>query len=139
VLSIKECHEDLKKLGNDYFISELKYVQDIQQWAAENQNGLTEPHLPMKLVTEDNDNLSMIVQSEVPEENIDDVIRNLSLRWSVRDNTADLVKRLNSVKKRLAYCFLKEYARTLQKVDGEEISEDEWVLEEMDYLGYFNE
>ena len=93
----------------------------------------------MKLVTETDDALTMVVQSDVSEEHLDDVVRNLGVRWSVRDNVSDLEKKLNSTKKRLAYCFLKEYARSLQKFEGDEILEDEWVLDEMDYLGYFRE
>jgi len=70
---------------------------------------------------------------------LSDVIRNLGIRWSVKDNVTDMEKKLNSTGKRLAYCFLKEYARSLQKIEGGALAEDEWVLEEMEYLGYFDE
>ncbi|MBI5664661.1 MAG: hypothetical protein HZC49_06200 [Nitrospirae bacterium] len=136
MVSLKKYKKDLEKLSLDYLIFNIKYVPDIMEWAVENNQMLGEPHLPMKLVVESDDDLTMVLQSEVKESMISDVIKNLSVRWSVRDNTVDMEKKLDTTRKRLAYCFLKEYARALQKVDGGEISEDEWVLEELDYLGY---
>ncbi len=138
MVSLKKYKKDLEKLSLDYLIFNIKYVPDIVRWAAERHEQLGEPHLPMKLVVESDDDLTMVIQSEVKEEMIADVIRNFSIRWSVKDNATDMEKKLDTTRKRLAYCFLKEYARALQKVDGGEISEDEWVLEELDYLGYFN-
>lgn len=139
MISVSDFEKEFKKLGEDYFIHEINPVPDISAWAKENDAPLTEPHLPMKLIAKNGDTLSMAVQSEISEDMLSDVIRNLAIRWSVRDNVTDMEKKLNSTKKRLAYCFLKEYARATQKVEGEELSEDEWVLEEMEYLGYFEE
>lgn len=139
MVAVTEFEKDLKKLGEDYFINELKQVSDITVWAEENSRTLSEPHLPMKLIADNGDTLSMVIQSEISEEMLSDVIRNLAVRWSVKDNATDIEKKLDTAKKRLAFCFLKEYVRTLNKVEGGELSEDEWVLEEMEYLGYFEE
>jgi len=139
MIAVREFEEDLRKLGNDYFIHALNQVPDIAAWAEENNRTLGEPHLPMKLIADNGDSLSMVIQSEISEAMLSDVIKNLAVRWSVKDNATDIEKKLNSTKKRLAFCFLKEYARTLDKVEGGELSEDEWVLEEMEYLGYFEE
>ncbi len=139
MVDIKEYEKDLEKLGNDYFVNELKYVSDISKWAGENDKALSEPHMPMKLIAETDDTLTMVIQSETGDEMISDVVKNLEIRWSVKDNVTDMSKKFSSTKKKLAYCFLKEYARSLQKIDGGELLEDEWVLEEMEYLGYFNE
>jgi len=136
VVSLKKYKKDLEKLSLDYLIFNTKYVPDIMEWAAHNNRKLGEPHLLMKLVVESDDDLTMVMQSEVKEEMIADVIKNLGIRWSVKDNVTDMEKKLDTDRKRLAYCFLKEYARALDKVDGGEISEDEWVLEELEYLGY---
>jgi hypothetical protein len=43
---------------------------------------------------------------------------------------------LNSIK---AYCFLKEYARSLKDVSGDELLEDGWTIKAMDKLGFFRE
>lgn len=139
MISVKEFAKDLKKLGNDYFVNEIHQVPDIASWAEEHDTLLGEPHLPMKLVTNNGDSLSMVIQSEIDEQSLSDVIKNFSVRWLVRDSSVDMDAKLNSTKKRLVYCFLKEYARSLDKIEGGELSEDEWVLEEMEYLGYFNE
>lgn len=139
MIIIKDYEKNLKKLGNQYFIHELHEVPDISVWAEEHDVTLAEPHLPMKLIVKEDEELSMMVQSEMSEEVLSDVVKNLSVRWTVRDNTVDMEMKLNSPKKRLAYCFLKEYARALQKFEGDELLEDEWVIEEMEYLGYFDE
>lgn len=136
MVSLKKYKKDLEKLSLDYLIFNIKYVPDITKWAAVNNKALGEPHLPMKLIVESDDDLTMVIQSEVNEDMIADVINNFSIRWSVRDNATDIEKKLDTDRKRLAFCFLKEYARALDKVDGGEISEDEWVLEELEYLGY---
>lgn len=139
MISMKDYEGDLTNLGNEYFINQLHLVPDIVTWARENNQNLGEPHMPMKLIARPDNSLVMIVQSKISEEMLSDVIKNLSMRWSVKDNVTDMEKRLNSTKKRLAYCFLKEYARSTEKVEGDELSEDEWVIEEMEYLGFFEE
>lgn len=136
MVSLKKYKKDLEKLSLDYLIFNTKYVPDIMEWAAEHNTQLGEPHLPMKLVIESENDMTMVIQSEIKEEMIADVIKNLGIRWSVKDNVTDMEKKLDNDRKRLAFCFLKEYARALQHVDGGEISEDEWVLEELEFLGY---
>ncbi|RJR22794.1 MAG: hypothetical protein C4581_00365 [Nitrospiraceae bacterium] len=136
MVSLKKYKKDLEKLSLDYLVFNVKYVPDIMEWAAENNLSLGEPHLPMKLVVESENDMTMVIQSEIQEEMIADVIRNLGIRWSVKDNVTDMEKKLDTDRKRLGYCFLKEYARALQHVDGGELSEDEWVLEELEFLGY---
>lgn len=139
MISTKKYDDSLRGLGADYFVNELDYVPDLLEWAEKNHQDLGEPHHPMKLVVKTDDTLAMKVQSEISDEMLSDVIKNLSIRWSVRDNVTDIDKKLDNIKKRLAYCFLKEYARALKKIDGGEIVEDEWVFDEMEYLGFFSE
>jgi hypothetical protein len=92
----------------------------------------------MRIITEGM-NLVLIVQSEIQESMLDDVLRALSLRWSLKDNASDPASSLNSVKKRLAYCLLKECAKAVKGVAGEDLSEDEWAIKEMEKLGFFLE
>lgn len=139
MIDVKDFEEALKKLGTDYFIGELQYVPDIQSWADENGRELAEPYNPMKLITGPGDSLAMVIQEKIDDEMLADVIKNLSVRWSVKDNVTDIDKKFDSTRKRLVYCFLKEYARALEKTDGDELNEDEWVIEEMEYLDFFNE
>ncbi|RJQ22405.1 MAG: hypothetical protein C4560_02450 [Nitrospiraceae bacterium] len=138
MIFIRDYEETLKRLGTEYFIHNLQSVPNLMSWVRDNGKDLGEPHHPMKLVAADN-SLTMIMQSEIDDESLNDVIRNLGLRWSIKDNSADINKKLDDTTKRLVYCFLKEYARTLRNVGGDELLEDQWVFDEMDDLGFFKE
>lgn len=128
----------LRNLGIEYFIQHVRFVPDLVSWAKNHNADLNEPYQLMKLVPSDNA-LTMVIQSEIPDEMLDDFITNLSVRWSLIDNVTDPSKKLNSVKKRLAFCFLKEYARSLKDVRGDELLEDGWTIKAMDKLGFFRE
>lgn len=138
MISLKDYEGVLKDLGKEYFIHNLKYVPDIKAWAKENNTELSEPHQIMKLVAGAGDKLTMVMQSDIRSEMIDDVIKNLGVRWSIKDNTVNMEMKIDSLKKRLVYCFLKEYARSIKRI-GEELVQDDWVLTEMEKLGFFNE
>ncbi len=139
MIYLKEYEDVLAKLGNGYFIGELKYVPDITSWAEEKNLDLSEPHNLMKLVINSEDSLTMVLQEDIKEENLDNVMKGLSVRWSLKDNVTNIDDKFNSIKKRLVFSFLKEYARALNKTDGDELNEDMWVVDEMDFLGFFNE
>ena len=128
----------LRNLGIEYFIRNIRFVPDLASWARENNAGLNEPGQIMKLVPTD-DELTMVIQSEIPEESLDNIITSLGVRWSLKDNAADISKQLNSTKKRLIFSFLKEYARSRKDFDGDELHEDDWAMKAMDNLGFFRE
>lgn len=134
----RDYDEVLRKTGRDFFVSAFHYVRDLQSWSKEKGVGLSEPSQPMRLFTQGKD-LMMIVQSEIRESMLDDVVRAFSVRWSLKDNVSDPATSLNSTKKRLAYCLLKECARTVKGVAGDELMEDEWAIKEMNKLGFFLE
>jgi hypothetical protein len=138
MIQLKDYEGVLQDLGKEYFILNMKFVPDIKAWAKENSTELSEPHQIMKLVAVTENKLTMVMQSDVQSGMIDDVIKNLGVRWSVKDNTVNMEMKLNSLKKRLVYCFLKEYARSIKRI-GEELVQDDWVLTEMETLGFFNE
>lgn len=131
----KDYDHILRALGDEYFVSKIKYVPDIKDWAKERRIELSEPGQFMKLLS-DGDSLVMMIQSDIKEEILNGIINGLSVRWSLKDNVNNPAERLNSIKKRLVYCFLKEYIRT--RLD-EELAQDEWVIREMEKLGYFTE
>lgn len=129
----------LRDLGREYFVSELRYVPDLQTWAKEEGHELHEPLQPVKIIPGNGSRLIMVIQKEISEEMLDSVIRSLGVRWSLRDNTDDVTRRLNSTKKRLVYCVLKECARTVSSLAGDDLLEDAWVLAKMEGFGYFRE
>ena len=128
----------LSNLGTEYFIGNLLFVPDLASWARKQNTALSEPHQLMKLVPSGAE-LTMVIQSEIPDELLDNLVTSLSVRWSLKDNINDPSKTLNSVKKRLVFAFLKEYARTVRNVGGDEFIEDEWALQTMEKLGFFRE
>ena len=134
----KDYESLLRNLGIEYFIQNIRFVPDLISWARENKAALNEPGQPMKLVPSDNE-LTMVIQSEISEDTLDKLIVGLGVRWSLRDNTADISKQLNSTKKRMVYSFLKEYARSRKDFDGDELQEDVWAIKAMDNLGFFRE
>ncbi|HCL81730.1 MAG TPA: hypothetical protein DHW81_05745, partial [Nitrospiraceae bacterium] len=135
-----EDYDDiLRRLGIEYFIHDVGYVSSLMSWSKENKVDLSEPYQPMKLMTTQDNVLKMVIQSEVSEEMLDGVITNLAIRWSLRNNIADPSAKLNSVKKRLVFCFLKECAGTVKNIGGDELLEDEWAVNSMEKLGLFNE
>jgi hypothetical protein len=137
--NMKDYEELLRELGIGYFVQELQYVPDISIWTKENDIDLGEPHHPMKLIAKTDDTLVMVMQEEVSDKMLNDVINNLSVRWSLKDNATDIDAKLSSTKKKIAYCFLKERARTMKDVGRDDLIEDQWVLEEMEMLGFFKE
>jgi len=126
----------LRSLGREYLISNIRYVNNVSSWANKNNIPLSEPAQPMKLITEDGQ-LIMMVQAEISDELLDGIINGLSVRWAVRNVAADMDKQLNSLEKRLAWYFLKEYARTKENLDGDELLEDQWAITEIEKLGFF--
>lgn len=134
-----EEYDDLfQNIAPQFFISALYYVTDLASWSRQKGVGLSEPAQPMKLFTEGK-RLMMFLQSEIEDEVLDDTVRALSVRWTRRDNVADPSSSLNSTKKRLAFCFLKEYARTLKETAGDELLQDQWAIREMEQFGFFRE
>ena len=128
----------LRNLGIEYFIRDIRFVPDLASWARENNAALSEPYQLMKLVPSDNE-LTMVIQSEIPEETLDNLITGLGVRWSLKDNALDISKQLNSIKKRIVFTFLKEYARSRKDPAGDELHEDEWAMKAMEKLGFFLE
>ena len=139
MIYVSEFEDVLRNLGGQYFVKDLRVVPDLMSWARENNQELSEPYNPMKLVAHTDNTLSMVVQKEIRDEMLNSVITNLGIRWSLRDTITNMDSKLNTTKKKLVFCFLKERARTMKDVGGDEQIEDQWVIEEMESLGFFNE
>jgi hypothetical protein len=139
MIDIREYQDMLQNLGGQYFVKDLSPVPNLKSWARENDQDLSEPYNPMKLIANTDDSLSMVVQEQIRNEKLDDVIKNLSIRWALHDTVTDIDHKLNSIKKKLVFCYLKERARTMRNIGGDEQIEDQWAMEEMESLGFFKE
>jgi hypothetical protein len=139
MIDIKLYEDILINLSGQYLIKDIQFVPNLMSWSKENNHDLSEPYSPMKLVATQQDTLTMVMQKKIDDDMLNDVIKNLSIRWSLRDNVTDIDKTLNSIKKRLVFCFLKERAITMKDIGGDEQVEDQWVLDEMATLNFFKE
>lgn len=138
MISIRDYDGILRKVAQDFLVFNVHYVHDLTSWAKQKDVTLSEPYQPLKLLPADN-KLMLFVQEDVEEESLEKVVRALGVRWSLRDNLSNPVLRLNSAKKRIVYCFFKEYARSLHGVGGDELLEDDYAMREMESAGFFNE
>jgi hypothetical protein len=139
MVDLRDYEVLLVNLGGQYFVKDIQFVPDLMTWVRENDLDLDEPFSPMKLLANSDNTLSMILQREISDDMLNNVIKNLGIRWSLRDNVTDIDSKLNSIKKKLVYCYLKERARTMKDVGGDEQVEDQWVFDEMETLGFFKE
>lgn len=138
MIRVKDYQGLLNNLGNEYFVKRVELVPDIGEWARRMGSELSEPAQPMKLVMDD-DGLAMGVQSELKEEALKNVINAAGVRWALRDTVSNIFERLNTIKKKLGFYFLKEYARTVKDVGGNENLEDAWAMRELERFGCFRE
>jgi len=136
---LAEDYEDvLRNLAREYFIQDLQFVPNLAVWAKKQHITLHEPHQFVKLVPA-GAAPTMVIQSEVPDPMLDNLITGLGVRWSRIDNLTDSEKKLNSIKKRLVFSFLKEYSRSLSELRDDELLQDDWTLKAMEKLGFFKE
>ncbi len=133
----EDFDDQLRSLGREFLIADIQYVNSLTSWTKKNNASLSEPAQPMKLITGANNQLVMIVQKEISDEAVEGIINALSVRWAVSDVVTDINKRLNSPEKKLAWYFLKEYARTKEDLVGDDLLEDRWTINKMEKLGFF--
>ncbi|MEJ2684511.1 MAG: hypothetical protein P8Z71_08965, partial [Candidatus Sulfobium sp.] len=102
----------------------------------ENDVPETDREIPFKLVSRGKGCL-MLVKEDVRERVIDERIRAMMIRDQLDNAAVDRGEKLNSIHKKLAYLFLREYAVSLPDVGTDEILADNWTFGEMERLGYF--
>ncbi len=138
MIRIRDHDEIVRKIAGEFLVFTIHYVQDLKSWAEGKGIDLGEPAQPMKLMALEN-RLMLFVQEYIDDESLDKIITAMAVRWSLRDNVSDPARTLNSARKKIAYCFFKEYARTLKGIAGDELAEDNWVIGEMERFGFFRE
>lgn len=139
MIFLRDYQGILQDVAREYFVSRIEYVSDLLSWSKENRIPLSEPAQFMKLVSKDSSTLILFIQSEIEDRMLSGIVNGLSVRFALKDTVTDIDQLLNSDKKRVVYCFLKEYARTIQELEGDEMLQDAWAIKEMEKLGYFRE
>jgi hypothetical protein len=115
----------------------IVFVEDIVDWCKENGVPETDGEMPFKLVSTNGLGCLRLVKEEVPERVIDERIRAMTIRDQLDNAAVDRGDKLNSIQKKLAYLFLREYAASLPEVGTDDILADNWTFAEMERLGYF--
>ncbi len=137
MIDMRDYEQMLRGLGRQYFVFDLKYA-DESSALREAGSAVPGPYRTMKIVPEAGNKLTLFLPLELDEEVLNGVVNGLSVRWSVRDNVSDPAERLDTIAKRLAYCFLKTYAKTVSGVGGDDLIEDDWAIKAMERLNFFS-
>ncbi|HSB51629.1 MAG TPA: hypothetical protein VLD40_03125 [Dissulfurispiraceae bacterium] len=137
MIDMRDYEEMLRRLAQEYFVFDLKYADETSA-GREAGSAVPEPYQTMKIVPEVGNKLTLFLPGELDEEVLNGIVNGLSVRWSVRDNVSDPAERLDTIAKRLAYCFLKTYAKTVSGVGGDDLIEDDWAIKAMEKLDFFS-
>ncbi|MDA8077939.1 MAG: hypothetical protein M0Z79_03260 [Nitrospiraceae bacterium] len=124
-----------RRLGQE----DVVFVPDIRDWCREHHIPESDPERPVKLVSGNGEGCIMLVREELSEKIIEERIRALSIRGQLRSVATDRAATLDTVQKRLAFLFLREYAFSLPEVQEDDLLADEWAFGEMERLEYFRE
>lgn len=139
-MNTHKYRELLKRLAGECGIGEadLEFVENVSDWSV--ARGVPEPdrNLPVKAIPKGAAGCNVAVMKDIPDEVVQDRIKALSVRSALTNVALDRAATLNSEKKKLAYLFLSEYARTLPDIDDDLLA-DNWAFEEMERLGFFKE
>jgi hypothetical protein len=139
-MNTQKYHELLKRLAREHGVDEadLEFVENVSDWSA--ARGVPEPdrNVPVKAIPKGAAGCHLAVMEDIPDEVLEERIKVLSVRSALTNVALDRAGMLNSDKKKLAYLFLSEYARTLPEADDDLLA-DNWAFEEMERLGFFKE
>jgi hypothetical protein len=115
----------------------ILYVGNVAEWCREHDIKEPDKDKPVKLVSEDGTAYKMLVREEVSEETLDQRIRAARIRDQIESVASQKADLLNSIHRKLAFLFLREYAVNLTDAGTDDILADEWAFGEMERLGYF--
>lgn len=137
-MNTREYHELFRYLIEQRCLlpDSIVFVEDIVDWCKEYDIPESDREKPFKLVSR-NKGCLMLIKEELPERVIDERLRAMTIRDQLDNAAMDRGDKLNSVHKKLAYLFLREYAVSLPDVGTDEILADKWTFDEMERLGYF--
>ena len=115
----------------------LLFVESVAVWCREHSIPEPDNEKPFKFVSDDNRVFRMLIKEDLSDEVIQQRINALGVRSQLENVAVDRAALLDTVKKRLAYLFLREL--TLRSDKDNEREADKWALEEMEKLGFFKQ
>ncbi len=119
------------------FQEDVVFVDNIADWCREQGIPESDRRRPFKLISKNGAGCKMLIAEDLPEEVIEERINAMGIRGQLTNVALDRVRMLDSVRKKLAYLFLQEYAFSLPEVGEDELLADNWAFDEMERLGYF--
>lgn len=115
---------------------DLVFVESIRGWCREQGIPESDPARPMRLISREGEGCLMLVRQEIPQQVIEERVRAMAIRWQLTNVAVDRASSLDTIQKKLAFLFLREYAFSLPEVE-DDLGADEWAFREMERLGYF--
>ncbi|MDA8084679.1 MAG: hypothetical protein M0024_13555 [Nitrospiraceae bacterium] len=118
-------------------LENMVFVDSVSDWCKD--QGIEEPDKdrPLRMVIREPGGCRMLIRKEIRDEVISRRMNALSVRNQPLNVASDVAERLNSDRKKLAYLFLSEYAGSLPEIRDDERMTDEWAINEMERLGFF--
>lgn len=120
------------------FQEDIIFVESIAEWCGQHGIQETDRERPFRIISKDGQGCKMLIRDDLPEEVIDERINAMRIRGQLLNVAADRADKLDSIRKKLAYLFLSEYARSLPEANDDLLA-DNWAFGEMERLGYFTQ
>lgn len=137
----RDYYELFRYLSEQYCLAQdsVVFVENIADWCKE--NGIDEPdrNTPMKLIPRGQHPCFMLIKEDIPASVIEQRVNAMSIRGQVKNVAFDRADMLDSVRKKLAYLFLSEYAMHLPEIKDDPLLADDLAFDMMDNLGYFQD
>jgi hypothetical protein len=133
-----EFFELFRYLVNEYCLIEekMEFVESVRSESERYGSHESDPARPMKIIP-DPEGCIVLVAKRISDETMEQRMNALRMRsQTVKAVGYDWADMLDTPHRKLAYLFLKEYARTLPDSKDDELKQDEWALAEMKRLGY---
>jgi len=134
----EEHYELFRFLMGQYCLQEenIESVPDIKSWCEEHGMEENEEDRPLKIVMEEGA-CKLLVRENLSGESLERRMNALRMRGQmIKQVPYDWADMLDDTRKKLAYLFLKEYARTLPGINEDQFREDEWAMGEMKRLTF---
>jgi hypothetical protein len=138
-MNTRDYYELFRYLMEEHNLSQedILFVDDISEWCAEKGIPETDAERPFKIILTKLPECKMLIREYLPEGVVEERINALRLRNQLKNVAYDRADMLNSVQKKLAFLFLKEYTTSVPDLAGDELGADDWVFDEMEGLGFF--
>jgi hypothetical protein len=138
-MNTRDYYELFRYLMEEHNLSQedILFVDDISEWCAEQGIPEADAERPFKIIPTKLPECKMLIREYLPGDVLEERINALRLRDQMKNVAYDKADMLNSVRKKLAFLFLKEYTASIPDLAEDDLGADDWVFGEMERLGFF--